>query len=658
MASSANYTIKSPATGSYISFKISPAPESTVFSFGDEVTITGSIYNGNNQAIKELWVRFGGYRHESIAVNVDKGKTAQFSAKTYIVPKDVSSNPVVGINAKAALDFMVRHSDTTLDTLYRLEDSDSTSLRIEIIDPTVPPKFSLEDVLISDLNGRLEYFGNFIQGKSACSIDFPIESVTTDPNGQLSGEVMRTDVQVFDASGNEVYSFIEFGNYEGAFDAGEIFSTPGDYLFTISVKGAYGKTNTQSKTMIVLPYTAPVLSALGSDPVAVRYQIGVDDYGETTYTPSMTGTLVLFKYDGDIADLNGKNTWSLSLDYDLANTDAASMTSAGVVASGTESDPINRDYPDTFGYVIAEIPPTDRYKFTFTLTDYFGETAVLTGYVDKATAVFNVRKNGVAVGMLSTGQPGSRKFEVDENYESLFYGGIHGVTNYTSDEIQTGGRWIDNKPIYRKTIELPPVDKGTTTTASVATVSDDIGRVIDFYGTVQRDNGVWYPLVFQSLSSQTGYAVDCYVKGDGGVVLRTGTSTTLLGGYMVCLYTKESDEPIVPDDGSATLLDANGIALADADGTTFQVEAYNADYYYSKYTGVQIDTGLDRAYNALPITGGTMTGALFLYGDPATALEAATKQYVDRLIEQIELTPGDKGEAGIGITDITITEVV
>lgn len=35
-------------------------------------------------------------------------------------------------------------------------------------------------------------------------------------------------------------------------------------------------------------------------------------------------------------------------------------------------------------------------------------------------------------------------------------------------------------------------------------------------------------------------------------------------------------------------------------------------------------------------SGGTMTGALILAGDPTQALEAATKQYVDELVGDIE----------------------
>ena len=103
----------------------------------------------------------------------------------------------------------------------------------------------------------------------------------------------------------------------------------------------------------------------------------------------------------------------------------------------------------------------------------------------------------------------------------------------------------------------------------------------------------------------------------------------------------------------------------------------NSQYYVSK---------------GLPSTGGTIDGGLYLKGDPVDPMEAATKQYVDNEISKIEIqgggsgatfTPhvstegviswtndgglldpepvnikGAKGDAGVGIIDITIEEVV
>lgn len=258
---------------------------------------------------------------------------------------------------------------------------------------------------------------------------------------------------------------------------------------------------------------------------------------------------------------------------------------------------------------------------------------------------------GACFGGFSTSTLGNPKLE--SHYPGFFYAGIHGVTNYADGEIKTGGRWIDNRPIYRKTVELPPVPKGTTSTAAIVTISQDIGQLIEYYGMVRRNNGVWYPLNYRSISDST-LTVECYFRSDGGVAIRTGSNTVLDGGYMICLYTKASDEPVTPDDGTAPLMDADGIAVADAGGTPYTVRAYNADRYISAYTGAQIDAGIAKAYDALPILGGTMEGMLTLFADPVSAMDAVTKQFMETAIRQIELTPGEKG---VGIVSITIREV-
>lgn len=53
-------------------------------------------------------------------------------------------------------------------------------------------------------------------------------------------------------------------------------------------------------------------------------------------------------------------------------------------------------------------------------------------------------------------------------------------------------------------------------------------------------------------------------------------------------------------------------------------EAYN-----SAYTGEQIDDGIAKANNALPKSGGTMTGEIVLPGAPENDNGAVPKAYVD-----------------------------
>lgn len=58
--------------------------------------------------------------------------------------------------------------------------------------------------------------------------------------------------------------------------------------------------------------------------------------------------------------------------------------------------------------------------------------------------------------------------------------------------------------------------------------------------------------------------------------------------------------------------------------------------YYLKHTGEELDTAVDKANAALPKNGGTMTGSLILIGNPSENLEAAPKQYVDKIKNELE----------------------
>lgn len=78
--------------------------------------------------------------------------------------------------------------------------------------------------------------------------------------------------------------------------------------------------------------------------------------------------------------------------------------------------------------------------------------------------------------------------------------------------------------------------------------------------------------------------------------------------------------------------------------------------YQSKFTGAEIDAGIEAANAALPKNGGTMMGALILAGDPAEDKAAVTKKYVDDAVKNIASTPGNDGEDGVSPT-ISVTEI-
>lgn len=97
--------------------------------------------------------------------------------------------------------------------------------------------------------------------------------------------------------------------------------------------------------------------------------------------------------------------------------------------------------------------------------------------------------------------------------------------------------------------------------------------------------------------------------------------------------------------------------------------------YKSAYTGAEIDAGIQAARNALPKSGGTMTGALTLSGSPVSDNQAATKKYVDDAVKNVpggssggtpnavqyvpqELTPEQQAQARANIGVPSLQEIV
>lgn len=83
------------------------------------------------------------------------------------------------------------------------------------------------------------------------------------------------------------------------------------------------------------------------------------------------------------------------------------------------------------------------------------ETAIATASAARGTVNFHISDEpggGAAVGGFSSGTTANPKFE--SAVPAYFYAGINGVTNYSSEEVLTGGTWIDGKPIYRAIGEM------------------------------------------------------------------------------------------------------------------------------------------------------------------------------------------------------------
>ena len=112
---------------------------------------------------------------------------------------------------------------------------------------------------------------------------------------------------------------------------------------------------------------------------------------------------------------------------------------------------------------------------------------------------------------------------------------VDGSNSYSTDEVKTGGKWIDGKPIYRKTISC-----GALPNTSYKNVNHNITN-LDFvtkcYGFARGGN---YRMVLPNASANTANAVEVYVD-EMYVVIQTGNDRSGYNGYITIEYTKTTD---------------------------------------------------------------------------------------------------------------------
>lgn len=158
------------------------------------------------------------------------------------------------------------------------------------------------------------------------------------------------------------------------------------------------------------------------------------------------------------------------------------------------------------------------------------ENAIATSSVARGTTSFHISNDpggGAAIGGFSTGTSSSPKFE--SYAPAYFYGGINGMTNYSTGEVETPYKWVDGRKIYRRVIAVN-VAAGTAVTIYTFPAAVE---VINFSGYIIRAAGVyrfppcWYAasnnyhviwmetttkLVAQSTAALTGHLILEYVK--------------------------------------------------------------------------------------------------------------------------------------------------
>ena len=226
--------------------------------------------------------------------------------------------------------------------------------------------------------------------------------------------------------------------------------------------------------------------------------------------------------DSGDAGLALKLRWREAGDDVFADDNVTSVS----VASALSSAGATVTLPGTFSAGTA-------YEIQAEFTDGY-DTGVARTTVSKSHTNIHLSGSGYgfAVGQYSTGTQAAPLFE--SGYPARFYEGIEGVNVYTGEEVNTGGKWIDGKTIYAKTLQFSTPSTANAQTNHTYDFSDVDEAWVDASATF---------IVAGNAASHLGY-----VAGNGNrlfmVQLQKSSNNILLisnvegTAYIRMMYTK------------------------------------------------------------------------------------------------------------------------
>lgn len=118
------------------------------------------------------------------------------------------------------------------------------------------------------------------------------------------------------------------------------------------------------------------------------------------------------------------------------------------------------------------------------------------------------------------------------------YGADPIILDYSTSEVDTGAKWIDGSPIYKKTVNFGALPNATY--KEVAHNISNLARTIKVEGWAWRSDVQWtYPISFASPSS-SAYCIGCVITPTT-IRVETGSDRTgLTESYFTIYYTKSS----------------------------------------------------------------------------------------------------------------------
>lgn len=191
---------------------------------------------------------------------------------------------------------------------------------------------------------------------------------------------------------------------------------------------------------------------------------------------------------------------------------------------------------DSAEIVTGEFLAGQEYDFMLVFGDE-NENIALSIDVDRAFANHALSEYGAGAsyGMFPTSTPDNPKLE--SNYPCYFYKGINGLNTYSLEEVDTGGKWIDGKSIYSKTL---PCKISTVNSNVVIGTIPEIDTLVDCSGHLRiASSGTIIPVNRMLYTSSTNITAFYFsITAGGNVTARTYGDNHTGEGYITLYYTK------------------------------------------------------------------------------------------------------------------------
>lgn len=144
--------------------------------------------------------------------------------------------------------------------------------------------------------------------------------------------------------------------------------------------------------------------------------------------------------------------------------------------------------------------------------------------------------NGPQITMTET-DPGEG-VPLAENHYIGVYGGDPIIMDYSTNEVNTGAKWIDGSTIYKKTINFGNLGNATTKTVSHGITG--LAQLIKKEGLVKNANGIYLSLDSPSTASTTPLGYIRTIVDSTSISINTDIDRTNDTAYVTLYYTKSS----------------------------------------------------------------------------------------------------------------------